>query len=224
MIPAASSSAWAAIAILGNHLWQSTLFAAAAWLLTLALRRHRAQVRYWLWLAASVKFLVPFALLVRRVISTLLLMTFSAPAHSRQNPQGGATFRSGTRLIVQAVGVKNKDGRPIEGLTAKDFTLTEDGEPQTISFVEFERLSDSQDEARPAPASSSPAPDAARIAPTTGSGISIPAPGDRRYRNRRLLVLYFDVTAMPPSTRCALTRPRGSSSTHRCEERICWPS
>ena len=47
-----------------NHLWQSTLFAAAAWLLTLALRRNRASVRYRLWLAASVKFLIPFALLV----------------------------------------------------------------------------------------------------------------------------------------------------------------
>jgi beta-lactamase regulating signal transducer with metallopeptidase domain len=49
---------------LANHLWQSTLFAAAAWLLTLALRKNRADIRYALWLAASVKFLVPFALLV----------------------------------------------------------------------------------------------------------------------------------------------------------------
>jgi uncharacterized protein (TIGR03435 family) len=49
---------------LANHLWQSTLFAAAAGLLTLALRRNRAQTRHWLWLAASVKFLIPFSLLV----------------------------------------------------------------------------------------------------------------------------------------------------------------
>src|SRR5580658_4502193 len=49
---------------LANHLWQSTLFAAAAGLITLVVRKQRAQVRYGLWLAASVKFLVPFALLV----------------------------------------------------------------------------------------------------------------------------------------------------------------
>jgi bla regulator protein BlaR1 len=49
---------------LANHLWQSTLCAAAAWLLTLALRKNRAAVRYGLWLAASVKFLIPFSLLV----------------------------------------------------------------------------------------------------------------------------------------------------------------
>jgi uncharacterized protein (TIGR03435 family) len=47
-----------------NHLWQSTIFAAAAGLLTLAFRRNRAQVRYWLWFSASVKFLAPFTLLM----------------------------------------------------------------------------------------------------------------------------------------------------------------
>ena len=46
------------------HLWQSTLCVFAAWLLTLALKNNRASVRYWVWLAASVKFLVPFSLLV----------------------------------------------------------------------------------------------------------------------------------------------------------------
>jgi bla regulator protein BlaR1 len=47
-----------------NHLWQSTLFAAAAWLLTIFLRGNRARVRYWIWVAVSVKFLIPFSLLV----------------------------------------------------------------------------------------------------------------------------------------------------------------
>ena len=47
-----------------NHLWQSTLFAIAAALLALALRNTRAQVRYWIWLCASLKFLVPFAILL----------------------------------------------------------------------------------------------------------------------------------------------------------------
>jgi bla regulator protein blaR1 len=59
------SRAWAAIApAVGNHLWQSTLFAAVAATMTLALRKNRARVRYRLWLAASVKFLIPFSLLI----------------------------------------------------------------------------------------------------------------------------------------------------------------
>jgi len=49
---------------LANHLWQSTVFAGAMGVLALALRQNRAAVRYWLWLAASVKFLLPFSLLV----------------------------------------------------------------------------------------------------------------------------------------------------------------
>jgi len=52
------------ISELANHLWQSTLFACAMGLLTLTLRRNRAAVRHGLWLAASVKFLLPFSLLV----------------------------------------------------------------------------------------------------------------------------------------------------------------
>jgi bla regulator protein blaR1 len=47
-----------------NHLWQSTVFAGLAWLLTLALKRNRAQTRYWVWFLASMKFLAPLALLV----------------------------------------------------------------------------------------------------------------------------------------------------------------
>ncbi len=49
---------------LADHLWQSTLFAGVAGLLTLVFRRNRAAVRHALWLAASVKFLVPFSVLI----------------------------------------------------------------------------------------------------------------------------------------------------------------
>ena len=51
------------IAALLDHIWQSTLFAGAVGLLTLAFRRNGAALRFWLWFAASVKFLVPFAAL-----------------------------------------------------------------------------------------------------------------------------------------------------------------
>ena len=47
-----------------NHVWQSTVFAAAAGLLSVTLRRNRARVRHGLWLAASIKFLIPLSLLI----------------------------------------------------------------------------------------------------------------------------------------------------------------
>lgn len=46
-----------------DHLWQSTLFGTAVWSITLALRHDGAALRHSLWLAASLKFLVPFAAL-----------------------------------------------------------------------------------------------------------------------------------------------------------------
>jgi bla regulator protein blaR1 len=46
------------------HLLESTLFAAAAATATLLLRNNHARTRHRLWLAASVKFLLPFSLLV----------------------------------------------------------------------------------------------------------------------------------------------------------------
>ncbi len=51
-------------AAVANHLWHSTLFTAVAWLLTLALKKNRASIRYWIWLIASLKFFLPFSLLV----------------------------------------------------------------------------------------------------------------------------------------------------------------
>ena len=47
-----------------RHVWQSTLFAFMAGIMTLFLRRNQARARYWLWMAASVKFLIPFSWLV----------------------------------------------------------------------------------------------------------------------------------------------------------------
>ena len=49
---------------IADHVWQSTLFACVAGLLTLALRKNRARVRHWVWVAASLKFLIPFSVLI----------------------------------------------------------------------------------------------------------------------------------------------------------------
>lgn len=51
------------IAGLLDHLWQSTLFAGGAGLLALSLRKNPARLRFRLWFAASLKFLLPFAAL-----------------------------------------------------------------------------------------------------------------------------------------------------------------
>src|SRR5262245_35394581 len=49
---------------IANHLWQSTIVAAIAAVLALALRKNDARIRYWIWLTPSIKFLVPFSFLI----------------------------------------------------------------------------------------------------------------------------------------------------------------
>jgi uncharacterized protein (TIGR03435 family) len=66
---------------LGDHLWQSTVFALAAALLTLILRKNHARARYWLWMAASIKFLVPFSWFVA-LGSHMVWLRPGAPADS----------------------------------------------------------------------------------------------------------------------------------------------
>jgi uncharacterized protein (TIGR03435 family) len=46
-----------------NHIWQSSVFTAVVALLALTLRGYPASFRFWLWMSASLKFLVPFAFL-----------------------------------------------------------------------------------------------------------------------------------------------------------------
>src|SRR3990172_4056594 len=143
------------------------------------------------------------------VLSFVSFVSFVVAAQQTPNTppaQGAPTFRTTTRLIVQTVSVTDRDGKPVEGLTAKDFVVTEDGEPQEISFVEFQRIESTAEGVRPeqpavsqpTPAAAQPASAAATLQPTAPSQISTSQPGDIRYRNRRLVVLYFDLSAMPP--------------------------
>jgi bla regulator protein BlaR1 len=93
-----------------NHLWQSTLFAAVAGLLTLLLRRNRARTRYWLWLAASMKFLIPFALLVN-VGSYFAPRTPSASIAAPAQPSIEQTLLAPALAIATPVAVPQSPSR-----------------------------------------------------------------------------------------------------------------
>ncbi len=106
---------------------------------------------------------------------------------------GDAKFSTNVHLVVEDVSVKDKDGKPIEGLKAEDFVVTEDGKPQTISFCQYQNLPDT-----PADAPSTPLIRRdTEVAAVTATQISPEAPGDLRYKDRRLLSIYFDMSAMP---------------------------
>ncbi|HZS55244.1 MAG TPA: VWA domain-containing protein [Bryobacteraceae bacterium] len=131
--------------------------------------------------------------------SVFLLLTVAALAqqvgqNTSSNANGAATFSTGAQLVVETVGVTGKNGNPVEGLTAKDFTVTENGVPQTIRFFEYQTLPNAQQ-----PPIISSKPENIHIYDKlTRVHITPEAPGNTRYKDHRLLAFYFDLTAMPP--------------------------
>lgn len=105
------------------------------------------------------------------------------------------TLNVKSQLVTESVVVKDKQGKFISGLTAKDFAVTEDGAPQTIRIFEHESL----------PLDATPL----QITPEDDEDIHIYkrlgrttyAAEDKQhsYKDRRLLAFYFDMTAMPPN-------------------------
>jgi VWFA-related protein len=93
---------------------------------------------------------------------------------------------------VETVVVKDKSGKTVEGLTAKDFIITEDNAPQTIAFVEHQQF-----EETPEPPLGADTKAVAPRAKFNHTQIATEKPGDIHYRDKRLLCLYFDTSAMP---------------------------
>ena len=58
-------------------------------------------------------------------------------------------FSIGHASSRKGVQTNDRAGKPIEGLTAADFTVTENGAPQSIKFCEFQKLADAPDAAAP---------------------------------------------------------------------------
>jgi VWFA-related protein len=87
-----------------------------------------------------------FKCLLGSASTTLVLATLtsaqtpqpsSQPSATQQTSQSGvATLRAGTQLVVVDVVVTDKNQKPIHGLKASDFTLTEENAPQTIKHFE----------------------------------------------------------------------------------------
>jgi VWFA-related protein len=104
------------------------------------------------------------------------------------------TIKVTTRLIIENVGVKDKKGVPIGGLTAKDFTITEDGVAQKISICEHQVLPEDATPMGPAPAGAEQIKIYNKLATSQIAGESA---GQIKYKDHRLMALYFDMTAMP---------------------------
>jgi VWFA-related protein len=129
---------------------------------------------------------------------TAILAVAALLASAQQSAQpprfqdSGLKISVTTNLVIVNVDIRDKSGKPIEGLKASDFILTEDDKQQKLSVFEFQKL---EVGAEPLPANE-PGPAVQRIVEPKRQ-ITPSKPGEIRYRDRRLLVFFFDFSSMP---------------------------
>jgi len=130
----------------------------------------------------------------------------AAPAQKKaaapeQPAKGPIRFSTQAQLVVEDLMIKDKSGNPIDNLTAKDFVVTEDGKPQDVKICAFQRL-----EENPAEAITTEPDTKTETIKTvkdekpkavTATEIKPEKPGDPLYKDKRLMVLFFDMTSMP---------------------------
>jgi VWFA-related protein len=106
------------------------------------------------------------------------------------------TLSLNVQLVVEPVVVMDKQGNFIPGLTANDFVVTEDGVLQTVRICERQNLAET---AKPLPTLTREDENITLYRQLSRTQIAPETAGAERYKNRRLLALYFDMSAMQPA-------------------------
>ena len=114
--------------------------------------------------------------MLRGVLCALGLAGAVLAAQTPATPQ----FKSGIDLVHLDVSVLDKDRRPVKGLTANDFTILEDGKPQSVAAFSAIDLPD------PVPPST---PWMRDVAPDVRS--------NAEYNERRLIAIVMDDATIP---------------------------
>ena len=123
--------------------------------------------------------------------AALFLVIVLLCAASTSQQQSDYVFRTGSELVLVNVTVRDKNGNFVQGLKADDFTILEDNKPQKVVSFDVENV-----DAVPASdvAQAKPLPDAAPASP----GPTAAADASKQFKDRRLIVLFFDLSAMEP--------------------------
>jgi len=111
---------------------------------------------------------------------------------SQQKPD--YTFRVQSDLVLVNVTVRDKSGNVIANLKPENFTVLEDNKPQKVVSFDIENIDAvaNQPVAQAQPLAGSPPPPGA---PGTTAASANPAD---QFKDRRLIVLFFDLSAMEP--------------------------
>ena len=122
------------------------------------------------------------------VMAELALLCSALPAQ-----QEDYTFRVQTDLVLVNVTVRDKNGNIVTNLKTDDFTILEDGKPQKVVSFDIENVDAvaNQDVAQPRPLAGPPSTSLPAVP-------AAPAKTAEEFKDRRLIVLFFDLSAMEP--------------------------
>ena len=126
----------------------------------------------------------------------LLLLTFliATPGSPQTQKQEPFTLKTRTEVVLVNVTVRDKDGAFVRDLKPEDFTIVEDGKSQKILSIDVENT-DAVVE------SGDQVPNLLRnigAESTTAAGAQPPLIPKEMFRDRRLMVLFFDLSSMQP--------------------------
>lgn len=131
------------------------------------------------------------------VVAAVLLMTTGAAA--QQPPR--TVFRTGRDLVSIDVIVRDRAGTIVRDLTARDFEIREDGQPQGVSTFSFQEISERALPIGSADLLANAEPkaleEARRASPSAPARAPAAMPSEA-LAGRRLIVLLFDVSSMQP--------------------------
>ncbi len=136
-------------------------------------------------------------------IFTALALLMQAQQQSTV-PDTGLKISVTTNLVIVDVDVRDKSGKPVEGLKAKDFTVYEDDKAQKLTVFEFQRLETDAlpDETEPPQIKKQVAKAVEAAKPATPKSAEVrraitpSTAGQIRYKDRRLMVMFFDFSSM----------------------------
>jgi VWFA-related protein len=122
------------------------------------------------------------------LILSLVMLCSPLPAQ-----QGDYTFHAESELVLVNVTVRDKSGNFVRGLKAGDFSILEDNKPQKVVSFDIENIDaiPVQDVAQVKPLSALREQSKASTSPALGST-------DTAFKDHRLIVLFFDLSAMEP--------------------------
>jgi len=123
------------------------------------------------------------------IVAGLAFLCSSLPAQ-----QPDYTFRVQSELVLVNVTVRDKNGNIVPNLKPENFTILEDNKPQKVASFDIENIDAvaNQAVAQAQPLAGSPPPPAASDATPAATNAA------DQFKDRRLIVLFFDLSAMEP--------------------------